>query len=424
MKILENFYPVEKNNLKLLFHDKSGSFFRVSDSLFTRIEEVKKNGSGELPDNIIAQLEEYAEKSFPRQKARRFKGMYRLRLEISNACNNRCLYCHVFKITKERSALSSMSYEDASRYIREYLELTDQYDLADAYYINFYGGEPLLVWPTLKKIITEYGVEHNGKSIVWGINTNGRLLSDDMMKFLKKYEVEIHMGCDGPKEVNDKVRRSETNEGTFDDIKRTLALANKHGVKKQLDSVISSANIDRLREIVDIAKENNVDVIYLDLLYKPGKLFNTSKTIDVYKDAVAYGKQQDVMVGGCCSGILDRVYEGQRYQSFDKYDFIRSIIVSVDGGIYPSISRSKPVTYGSIAEYFSENNRQWDDDYRDIYSYLTNICKDCFLDKFCYYSGIIQYQYHTKLEDGFEDSCNYIKEYVLREFIDESQFTE
>lgn len=86
-------------------------------------------------------------------------------------------------------------------------------------YINFGGGEPLLNWETISRVLA-YCEEKYGKKFqfTFRINTNASLITPKIARTLKKYGVKIALSLDGLKEANDKVRILKSGGGTFDKI--------------------------------------------------------------------------------------------------------------------------------------------------------------------------------------------------------------
>ena len=55
--------------------------------------------------------------------------------------------------------------------------------------IGFYGGEPLLEFPLLKKAVEYSEQQFEGKKLTFNITTNGTLLNDEMIYFFQEHDV-------------------------------------------------------------------------------------------------------------------------------------------------------------------------------------------------------------------------------------------
>ena len=78
--------------------------------------------------------------------------------------------------------------------------------------VDFFGGEPLMNWQVVKELVA-YGREqeklHN-KRFRFTLTTNGVLLNDEVQEFVNKEMDNVVLSLDGRKEINDRMRRSET----------------------------------------------------------------------------------------------------------------------------------------------------------------------------------------------------------------------
>jgi len=93
--------------------------------------------------------------------------------------------------------------------------------------ISFYGGEPLLNFPLIKKC-TEYTLEKTkGKTIGFQMSTNGSLLKGEAAEFLGAHHFSIRISIDGPPSIHDQYRRTASGSPTWamvvDNMRRYLA---------------------------------------------------------------------------------------------------------------------------------------------------------------------------------------------------------
>lgn len=112
------------------------------------------------------------------------------------ACNLRCSYCFVSDKQNDEHMPDDM-VDDVIKFITE--------DPAgrSTKYIHFFGGEPLLRAEAIWKICE--GVRKGapaGCKVTWGITTNGTLLTEEVCKLLKKYEIGVQLSLDGSEEGN------------------------------------------------------------------------------------------------------------------------------------------------------------------------------------------------------------------------------
>ena len=137
-------------------------------------------------------------------------------LHISHDCNLRCKYCFADTgcFGGDRSHMSSEVGKAAIDFVirssgkRKNIE------------IDFFGGEPLMNFDTVKEII-EYARKREkeaDKKFRFTITTNGLLLNEERMKYINENMDNVVLSIDGRKEVNYKVRIRVDGSGSYDSI--------------------------------------------------------------------------------------------------------------------------------------------------------------------------------------------------------------
>jgi uncharacterized protein len=118
--------------------------------------------------------------------------------------------------------------------------------------ISFFGGEPVLAFPLMKKII-EYSYGHRtiggytGGKYNYVINSNGTILTDEMFEFYKKLgkKLNIRVSVDGYKEKHDFSRRTKEGQGSWSLLEKNLPrfreLKEKYKVNVYLVSMINKS---------------------------------------------------------------------------------------------------------------------------------------------------------------------------------------
>lgn len=86
--------------------------------------------------------------------------------------------------------------------------------------MDFFGGEPLMNFETVKKIV-EYARSQEpvyNKKFRFTITTNGMLLTDDKIDFINREMSNVVLSIDGRKDVNDRMRPRVDGKGSYDRI--------------------------------------------------------------------------------------------------------------------------------------------------------------------------------------------------------------
>lgn len=139
----------------------------------------------------------------------------RLVLFITQECNLRCYYC--FVRAKGEMREKHMSMETACAAVNLlFAESGQERDLS----ISFYGGEPLLRLDLLRELvpwIQSRGRELN-KNVSFTLTTNGVLLTDEALAFLRDNHIAAAISLDGDRETHDHNRVFADGGGSFQQV--------------------------------------------------------------------------------------------------------------------------------------------------------------------------------------------------------------
>lgn len=137
-------------------------------------------------------------------------------LHIAHDCNLRCKYC--FASTGDfGTSRTLMSAETGKKAIDFLLEKSGSRRNLE---VDFFGGEPLLNFETVKRIV-DYARNREseaGKNFRFTLTTNATLLNKEHKDFINKYIGNVVLSIDGRPEVNDKMRTRIDGRGTYNDI--------------------------------------------------------------------------------------------------------------------------------------------------------------------------------------------------------------
>jgi uncharacterized protein len=134
-------------------------------------------------------------------------------LHVAHDCNMRCKYCFgdTGAFEGQRSLLS---YETGKKAIDFLLTHSGTRHNLE---IDFFGGEPLMNFEVVKQLVA-YGREAEkayGKNIRFTITTNGLLLDEEKNDFINANMENVILSIDGRPEVNDRMRRTPNDKGTY-----------------------------------------------------------------------------------------------------------------------------------------------------------------------------------------------------------------
>ena len=135
-------------------------------------------------------------------------------LHVAHDCNLACRYCFAGE-GEYHGRRAIMDYETGCRALDFLIANSGARHNLE---VDFFGGEPLLNWETVKKLVA-YGrslEEKSGKHFRFTITTNGVLLNDEIMEFCNREMDNVVMSVDGRKEVHDRMRPFRKGSGSYD----------------------------------------------------------------------------------------------------------------------------------------------------------------------------------------------------------------
>ncbi|MEG6521775.1 radical SAM protein [Desulfotomaculum sp. 1211_IL3151] len=152
--------------------------------------------------------------------------LYQLIINLTEDCSLRCKYCYLsetYKYTRNRTK-NKMSFEIGAKaidYLFNILGPVSRKIPSKRAAITFYGGEPLLSFPTMKKLVN-YINEKSPVPIYYNITTNGLHLTDEISDFLVANEFNILVSLDGDKNEHDRNRVLPDDRGSFHIVYKNL----------------------------------------------------------------------------------------------------------------------------------------------------------------------------------------------------------
>lgn len=198
-------YFIKDNYNNMVFDIDSSKFFKIN-----------KNKEALLKDerfiNMLSNLKKM--KKMPPKKNKRLN---KVTVVVTSNCNLRCKYCFATYI--ERQTPNNMSFEICTnvfdKLLNEYPKGIDQ--------IMFFGGEPLIAFEEIKKLIIYYDKkvkELDLKPARYGLVTNGTIFNDEIIKFFNEFKdkINVTISIDGTKEINDLCRVDNQEKGVYERI--------------------------------------------------------------------------------------------------------------------------------------------------------------------------------------------------------------
>ena len=360
----------------ILYSTKKGSLIRISSALLTAAH------NGILPDRVretLTRLEIWCDDADEERNrirdvlavSERKKSRFHAQLVLNLDCNLACPYCYEEPF-RHKQYMSDEIAEQAVRFLSA--RLADGLDLE----VDFYGGEPLLSVPLLKRIAGQLGetTARYGRRFSFFLFTNGTLLSRKLVEELVPLGLTgALITIDGPREIHDHQRPFVSGKGSFDRI-----VANARDVcdliSIDLGGNFSCETYHKLPEMLDyllsvgITPERISNVQFSPITEKSGISRDgfascVASDDDCMKEAIPFlrreirqrgFKQQKPKIGACV------------------VEFSNVLVINHDGTLYkcPAFMGWPELSVGSLADGII--------DYRDSHKLLywqNDECLDC-----------------------------------------------
>lgn len=166
-------------------------------------------------------------------------------------------------------------------------------------YFTWQGGEPTLAGLDFFRKVIHYQQRYAGqKRIFNALQTNGILLNNEWCAFLKEHEFLVGISIDGPQELHDRYRRSNSGNGTFAKVIAAIERLKSYQIEFNTLTVINNINVHYPLEVYHFLKSiGSKHMQFIELLETgtpnidfSGHSENTFRIIDFSVPPTAYGK--------------------------------------------------------------------------------------------------------------------------------------
>ncbi len=210
--------------------------------------------------------------------------------EMTSSCNLHCVHCHAFG--------GEATYDELSK--EDGMALIDQIASLGIKTFVFTGGEPLL-----RDDLFELVAYAKSKGLTVFIATNGTLITKEVAKVLRAFDVGVVIGLDGMNpQIHDSIRGVD---GAHDAVITGIDYCIAENLYVHLNIVASTRNFDEIERIIDYGDRIGVYSYFIYNFVPFGR-----------GDAV----RDDVLESGEFSALLDLLLKKQR-------DIRRGIIIPV-----------------------------------------------------------------------------------------------
>lgn len=199
-------------------------------------------------DESLVGLEKAGDDFYRLKKA--YDGMTIFNVE----CNLACPYC--VNQYKRKHGPVKKNAADRWKIVRDCIEqyvLKKPGNSSEPVKISFNGGEILLEWGLIKKIVQWLTEKYKSMNVEFHMNTNLSLMTEEIAKFLAQHNFMLDISIDGYKRAHDRTRKYHNGEGSFADILKGLTIYRKFNEKNPINA---------FQGTIDFIDEFNPEEVY------------------------------------------------------------------------------------------------------------------------------------------------------------------
>lgn len=335
-------------------------------------------------------------------------------LHIAHDCNLACRYC--FAGEGEYHGRRALMSPEVGKKALDYLVANsgDRVNLE----VDFFGGEPLMNWQTVKELV-EYGrslEEPKHKKFRFTLTTNGVLLTDEVMEFANREMANIVLSIDGRREINDKMRPFRGGQGSYDQIvPKFLKVAESRGqTAYYVRGTFTRNNLDFAEDVLHLAdlgfKQISVEPVVAqpqdDYAIRESDVPALKEEYDRLAAEMIKRKKEgrgfnffhfmiDLEGGPCVAKRLSGCGSGTEY-----------LAVTPWGDLYPchQFVGNESFLMGNVYDGITREDIR--DEFKCCNVYAKDKCKKCFAKFYC--SGgcaANSFNFHGNINDAYDIGC-------------------
>lgn len=410
---------------KLVYNSEMNSFFKVSSEIYHYLENLgmKKQADLNTTDkDFLVENKIIVSQSHQIDFINQLKLLNHLRifdqstlsltLIPTSACNLSCPYCF-----EENKPLKRMSDKTINDLIKSIL----MHKRAERFSLTWYGGEPLLAFSTIQKILERIKKDVEIPMISHSIVTNGVLFNEEVCDFFSNNPLNsIQITIDGNKDEHNSKRFLKNNRPTFNTIISNIDL-----ILEKLPKTHLSIRIN-----VDENNKQSFSIMYKEFQKRwKGKNFSSYPGFIRIDNSTKTNMQFPSILGGSKKEFYQDLgkndigigYYPSRSEKICSANRISSYIIGAEGEIYKCwndvgykekiigyINKSKLINQTLLAKYIVGCSPFDNPD-----------CLDCFFFPICS-TGCSAYRMKNIYENGNYDLCTVRKQAgESREFLSE-----
>lgn len=193
-----------------------------------------------------------------------------LHLLLNEKCNFHCKYCY----SAEGRSSQELNIDQIKTMLVFFLS-SERTAVKDRTIMFMGGGEPVLSWKLLEEttILAECIAKEQGITVHFSLTTNGSIMTEEMLDFLKKHNFTVQISFEILPDVQNEQRDD------YEAVANNLQRLTEYGINNYVRSTITEKNVDRIPEMVEHCHKHFPKVIKMSCQQVVDSTFFTSKTV-------------------------------------------------------------------------------------------------------------------------------------------------
>lgn len=311
-------------------------------------------------------------------------------LYMAHDCTLSCTYCYNSG-GRSVNAGMMMSPEVAEAALMRFFTKPGK-----RYAVSFYGGEPLMNFQAIKRVVEIGGVLAGDREIdiSYSVTTNGTIMNDEIIDFLDKHFSTVTISIDGPKYINDRHRKA----ATYSPFEKTMANLNRlleksRSVKVTVRGTIAGDCISELESTVSFLSGLGADGFSIAPV-NTGKESHAYINDDWYEEYIGRFNGLTVFY---FDGLVEGRGVGFKYtlpvvaniltkRKFIKHcDAGRNIAVTADGSLYAchGLTGYDAFCMGNVRDEVKQSFKKMQETFAGLTIYDMEECRQCWARYLC-----------------------------------------
>jgi uncharacterized protein len=162
-------------------------------------------------------------------------------LVLNHQCNLRCRYCYTGRKFDRAMPLATA---------KKAVDFGFEHSSTGHLVVSFFGGEPMLEIDLMETVADHARVESRRRAmtVAFSISTNGTLLDERRLRFLRDASVHVQVSIDGAASAQDRARPFANGAGSFADVDRNVRRLAEARLLHQLVAVMTPETTGFLSE--------------------------------------------------------------------------------------------------------------------------------------------------------------------------------